>query len=130
MASGSDRQPIKLTKEVGPPEQRHNGVAVMLVASTAMFFAVAGSAFILRARMARECHSARRAVPAMIREASTRTPAQVAPVAAPTTSGAATAGDAECAPTFSQSDDGATVVIYRACASPAFPIRSAPPASE
>lgn len=44
----------KLRKEVLPPQKPNNGIGVMLVAATAMFFAVASSAFILRARMARE----------------------------------------------------------------------------
>jgi len=44
----------KLSREVLPPQKPNNGIGVMLVAATAMFFAVASSAFILRARMASE----------------------------------------------------------------------------
>ncbi len=50
----SSRGLPKLKKEVLPPQKPNNGIGVMLVAATAMFFAVASSAFILRARMARE----------------------------------------------------------------------------
>ena len=45
--SGSDR----LRREVLYPQRQNTGVGVMLVASAAMFFAVASSAFILRAQM-------------------------------------------------------------------------------
>ena len=41
-----------LRREVETPQRQNTGLGVMLVASAAMFFAVAGSAFILRARMA------------------------------------------------------------------------------
>jgi hypothetical protein len=46
---------LKLRREVEPPQRQNTGLGVMLVASAAMFFAVAGSAFILRARMASSC---------------------------------------------------------------------------
>lgn len=45
----------KLRREVEPPQRHQTGLGVMLIASAAMFFAVAGSAFILRARMADSC---------------------------------------------------------------------------
>jgi len=41
----------QLQREVLYPQRRSTGVGVMLVASAAMFFAVASSAFILRAQM-------------------------------------------------------------------------------
>lgn len=41
----------QLVREVLPPQKPSSGLGVMLVAATAMFFAVASSAFILRARM-------------------------------------------------------------------------------
>ncbi len=41
----------KLRREVLYPQRQNTGVGVMLVASAAMFFAVASSAFILRAQM-------------------------------------------------------------------------------
>ncbi len=41
----------KLRREVLYPQRQSTGVGVMLVASAAMFFAVASSAFILRAQM-------------------------------------------------------------------------------
>lgn len=40
-----------LQREVLYPQRQNTGVGVMLVASAAMFFAVASSAFILRAKM-------------------------------------------------------------------------------
>jgi hypothetical protein len=43
-----------LRREVEAPQRQNAGVGVMLVASAAMFFAVASSAFILRAQMPRE----------------------------------------------------------------------------
>jgi hypothetical protein len=71
----------------------------MLVASTAMFFAVAGSAFILRARMAR-CHGHARA-------------AAVAPVIAPV---AAEAAPLPCdGPSFQNNDDGTWTVYFNEC---------------
>ena len=41
-----------LTRQVLPPQRPTNGIGIMIVAATAMFFAVASSAFLLRARMA------------------------------------------------------------------------------
>ena len=55
----------ELRKEVLPPQKQSSGLGVMVVAATAMFFAVASSAFILRARMAQSCCPAR-AMPAPI----------------------------------------------------------------
>lgn len=43
----------QLVREVLPPQKPSSGIGVMIVAATAMFFAVASSAFILRARMVR-----------------------------------------------------------------------------
>jgi hypothetical protein len=51
----------RLRREVLYPQRQNTGVGVMLVASAAMFFAVASSAFILRAQMpAQECPHAER----------------------------------------------------------------------
>lgn len=44
-----------LRREVEAPQRQPTGLGVMLIASAAMFFAVAGSAFIVRARMAGHC---------------------------------------------------------------------------
>lgn len=44
-------QKLGLQREVLFPQKQNTGVGVMLVASAAMFFAVASSAFILRAQM-------------------------------------------------------------------------------
>lgn len=46
-----DNRQLKLRREVEYPQRQSTGVGVMLVASAAMFFAVASSAFILRAQM-------------------------------------------------------------------------------
>jgi hypothetical protein len=46
---------VKLSREVLPPQKPQSGLGVMLVAAAAMFFAVASSAFVLRARMAQNC---------------------------------------------------------------------------
>jgi hypothetical protein len=45
----------RLRREVLRPQKANNGLGVMIVAATAMFFAVASSAFIVRARMHRAC---------------------------------------------------------------------------
>jgi hypothetical protein len=54
----SSESPLKLVKEVIPPQHPQSGLGVMMVAATAMFFAVASSAFILRARMSECCTAA------------------------------------------------------------------------
>lgn len=46
---------VPLRREVEPPQRQPTGLGVMLLASASMFFAVAGSAFILRARMNDGC---------------------------------------------------------------------------
>lgn len=52
---------LVLRREVLYPQRQSTGVGVMLVASAAMFFAVASSAFILRAQMPmQECPGAAR----------------------------------------------------------------------
>ena len=53
-ASGDSGRP-SLRREVEAPQRQPTGLGVMLIASAAMFFAVAGSAFIVRARMAGHC---------------------------------------------------------------------------
>ena len=54
METGESDRPI-LRREVEAPQRQPNGLGVMLIASAAMFFAVAGSAFVVRARMAGHC---------------------------------------------------------------------------
>jgi len=44
-----------LRKEVETPEHRQTGIGIMLVASACMFFAVATSAFLLRAQVQAPC---------------------------------------------------------------------------
>jgi hypothetical protein len=77
MANDPDAARWTLTREVEPPQSNHSGLGIMLVASAAMFFAVSGSAMILRARMA-QCHELRTRVVA---------PPLVAPPVAPSCGG-------------------------------------------
>jgi len=57
----------KLKREVLPPQKQSSGLGVMVVAAAAMFFAVASSAFVLRARMARShCDYVRTNTPIII----------------------------------------------------------------
>jgi hypothetical protein len=53
--------PPTLHREVEPPQRQPTGLGVMLLASTSMFFAVAGSALVVRARMAAESNCPYRA---------------------------------------------------------------------
>jgi len=96
-----ERAPLKLKREVEPPQRTHNGMGVMVVACAAMFFAVAGSAFILRARMAH--------VEAVRAEARAR--AQRPNVVAP-----AARVDDSCGTYQSiQQADGTSLIVFRAC---------------
>jgi len=52
-----------LRREVQLPHRQPTGLGVMLIASAAMFFAVAGSAFVVRARMAGHCCDRARVAP-------------------------------------------------------------------
>jgi hypothetical protein len=52
---------LELTKEVLAPQNPYSGLGVVIVASLAMFMAVASSALVLRARMARSCAMSARA---------------------------------------------------------------------
>jgi hypothetical protein len=58
----ADQRPLStLTREVLPPQKPSSGFGVLMVASLTMFFAIASSAFMLRARMVRMCPGAERA---------------------------------------------------------------------
>jgi len=97
----------KLIREVLPPQKPQSGLGVMIVAATAMFFAVASSAFLLRARMARSCPGAApHEMPAMV----TFEP----PAAAPTIS---LQTPAECAPIVRRDDSGKETYYFRPCSS-------------
>jgi hypothetical protein len=91
--------PLKLKREVEPPQRPNSGIGVLVVASAAMFFAVAGSAFILRARMAHmRAHE-----PIHVVESP-----DIAPMAQP---------DVTCGePTVHDNGDGTASVTYRPCA--------------
>ena len=99
-----DRAPLKLKREVEPPQRTNSGMGVMVVACAAMFFAVAGSAFILRARMA-HVEAAR---------AEARARAQQPPVVAPAAPIVETCGD----PEIVTQADGTELVLYRRCDPP------------
>ncbi len=96
-----DRAPLKLKREVEPPQRTNSGMGVMVVACAAMFFAVAGSAFILRARIAQ--------VEAVRAEARAR--AHQPPVMAPATPMVVLCGS----PQIVQQSDGSKIVVFRAC---------------
>ncbi|HUS66309.1 MAG TPA: hypothetical protein VMZ28_17275 [Kofleriaceae bacterium] len=91
-----------LRREVEPPHRQPNGLGVMLIASAAMFFAVAGSAFVVRARMAGHCCD--------------RTHAPVRVEAAPRAPALLTQPDETCgAPVYRNHPDGTVAVSFRLC---------------
>jgi hypothetical protein len=90
-----------LRREVQPPQRQPTGLGVMLIASAAMFFAVAGSAFVVRARMAGHCCD--RAHP----------PAHVQARTAPPRATKAEAPCGEAA--FRHRPDGTVAVDFRLC---------------
>jgi hypothetical protein len=58
----ADQGPLsRLSREVLPPQKPSSGFGVLMVASLTMFFAIASSAFVLRARMVRTCPGAAQA---------------------------------------------------------------------
>ena len=97
MRDAPDAKPLKLTREVEPPQRTQSGIGVLLVASSAMFFAVAASAFIIRARTH---YDQVRLLP--VAPAAAIAPA--APVAAP----ASPCGE----PSFVDNGDGTLTVSY------------------
>lgn len=48
-------EPARLRREVEPPAHQPGGLGILLCASAAMFFAVAGSAFVVRAQLRPHC---------------------------------------------------------------------------
>lgn len=92
---------VKLSREVLPPQRPQSGLGVMLVAAAAMFFAVASSAFILRARMAQNC--------CPLKEVQ-------APAAVDWTARVKPSATAECGtPQYRTQPDGAIQVVYEHC---------------
>jgi hypothetical protein len=97
----------KLVREVLPPQKPQSGLGVMIVAATAMFFAVASSAFLLRARMAQTCPGAQpREVPVIVRV----DPPEAAPTITLQT-------PAECAPIVRKDESGKETYYFRPCES-------------
>lgn len=95
---------VKLSREVLPPQKPQSGLGVMLVAAAAMFFAVASSAFILRARMAPSCCPLK----------------QVQAPAAVDWNARMERGPADCGtPEFHPQGDGTVNVVYTKCPEPA-----------
>jgi hypothetical protein len=88
-----------LCREVEAPRRQPSGLGVMLLASTAMFFAVAGSAFILRSQMPPA------PMPATIVTVDTIGPAsdEIAP-------------DTTCQVRSPVAADGSQVIEFRVCA--------------
>ncbi|RMH42927.1 MAG: hypothetical protein D6689_06695 [Deltaproteobacteria bacterium] len=93
----------KLRREVELPARTSSGIGVMLVASAAMFFAIAASALLLRARMAHDA--------ARLRALRVAPAPAIAPVATPP----ADCGSAH----IDRLPDGRQVVTFRPCAEPA-----------
>ena len=104
MQTGESDRPI-LRREVEAPQRQPNGLGVMLIASAAMFFAVAGSAFVVRARMAGHCCDREH------RSASDRAPAAVVRPAGPLDSATEPCGQA----IYRTNPDGTVAVDFRLC---------------
>jgi hypothetical protein len=106
------RDPEKpvLRREVHAPERHPSGMGVLLLASAAMFFAVLGSAFIVRAGMTTECpYHSRAYEPSSIRPA-VPTMRETVPTAAPLRD------DENCGrATYVTHPDGTTTVEFRLC---------------
>ena len=97
-----------LRREVQLPHRQPTGLGVMLIASAAMFFAVAGSAFVVRARMAGHCCDRARVAPQAPVRLPSISPAAPRPAEPP-------CGEAVYHPTAS----GKMVVEFRLCPPPA-----------
>jgi hypothetical protein len=99
----------RLIKEVLAPQNPYSGLGVVIVASLAMFMAVASSALVLRARMARSCamssHRYQSELPAAVDWHGTA--AQPAATPAP----AETCG----VPEYQSNADGSVSVFFKVC---------------
>jgi hypothetical protein len=104
----SPSEKVVLRREVQPPHRQPTGLGVMLIASAAMFFAVAGSAFVVRARMAGHCCD--RAHP------SPHSQAQVRPMPPPMPAPMVEQGDVPCGEAvYRTGADGTVLVDFRLC---------------
>jgi hypothetical protein len=105
----SPSEKVTLRREVQPPHRQPTGLGVMLIASAAMFFAVAGSAFVVRARMAGHCCD--RAHPSPHAQAQVRP--MPPPLPAPMIGGA---GEVPCGEAvYRTGADGTVLVDFRLC---------------
>jgi hypothetical protein len=103
----SPSEKVMLRREVQPPHRQPTGLGVMLIASAAMFFAVAGSAFVVRARMAGHCCD--RAHPSPHAQAQVRPAPMPAPMVGDT-------GDVPCGEAvYRTGADGTVLVDFRLC---------------
>jgi len=98
----SDRQILR--REVEVPQRQPSGLGVMLIASAAMFFAVAGSAFVVRARMAGHCCDREH-------PSSDQAPAALTRPAAPLENASEPCGQA----IYRTNPDGTVAVDFRLC---------------
>lgn len=98
----SDRQILR--REVEVPQRQPSGLGVMLIASAAMFFAVAGSAFVVRARMAGHCCDREH-------PSSDQAPAAITRPAAPLENASEPCGQA----IYRTNPDGTVAVDFRLC---------------
>ena len=105
-----------LTKEVLPPQKPSSGFGVLMVASLAMFFAIASSAFVLRARMVRTCPGAERA-PRVVPDQQVTPDVTRQPARAPVRLIAEQHDRApECGtPEYRTNTDGSTTVFFEVC---------------
>ena len=90
-----------LRREVQQPHRQPTGLGVMLIASAAMFFAVAGSAFVVRARMVGHCCD----------RALSSSQAELRPATPLVTGGGAPCGQA----VYRANPDGTVSVDFRLC---------------
>jgi hypothetical protein len=105
------RSQISLQREVLAPQRTSSGLGVMLVATGAMFFAVASSAFLLRAR-SHEYREHSHAVRPIGRDARVTQPRPaVAPLAVPAGAPEGTCGRA----IYEGNDDGTVSVVFGLC---------------
>ena len=102
-----------LRREVLYPQRQNTGVGVMLVASAAMFFAVASSAFILQAQMpmSEECPGASaRSIQGPLVEV-----VEVELIELPAVDQEALAAMPCDEPVYQENDDGPSSIIFRLC---------------
>jgi hypothetical protein len=110
MAVDRDKKKPVLVREVMRPGREQTGVAVLLVAASALTFALAGSAFALWARSAPRCDHAHPPIATSVADAE---PEVMIP---PTDCGSAT---------WSQNPDSSVTVQFSPCDHPAVEVQPA-----